>query len=126
MKFGESARGAVVFDENREIRKLVRQPLLQPDAAPAWQMRWIDQDAFGDLKRPADRNAGRDGFAARLPRGLKRFLYQAGDSRKGLVERSRGFGRNLFALQNLGLRGAFNDRCLCSPNVQADNRPTHM
>src|SRR5262245_25962740 len=40
--------------------------------------------------------------------------------REGLVKWARGFGRDLFALQNLGLRGAFNDRRLCSSDVQAD------
>src|SRR5215475_13555560 len=109
MKFGKRAGVSVVLDENRQIRKLVRQSLLQSDAAPAGQMRRIDQDAFGDLQRPAYRNADRERLATRLPRGFNRFLYQTGDSRKGLVERSRGFGRNLFAPKNLGIRGAFNN-----------------
>src|SRR5215813_10897860 len=125
MKFGKRAGVSVVLDENRQLRKLVRQSLFQPDAAPAGQMRRIDQDAFGDLQRPACRNADRQRLAARSPRGFNRFLYQTGDSRKGIVERSGGFGRDLFALQNLGARRAFNDRRLRPPNVQADDRLIH-
>src|SRR5262245_33144133 len=87
MKFGQGAGVAVVLDENRQIRKLVRQSLFQPDAMPARQMRRIDQYAFGDLQRPAYRNADRERIAARSPRGFDRFLCQSYDSRKGLVER---------------------------------------
>src|SRR5262249_35603663 len=125
MKFGKRAGVSVVLDENRQIRKLVRQSLFQPDPAPAGQMRRIDKDAFGDLQRPADRNADRERLAARSSRGFNRLLYQTGDSRKCLVERARGFGRDLFAPQNLGLRGAFNDRRLRSPDIQTDDRLTH-
>src|SRR5215475_8797069 len=123
MKFGKRAGVSVVLDENRQIRKLVSQSLFQPDAAPAGQMRRIDQDAFGDLQRPAYRNADRERLPARSPRGFNRLLYQTGDSRKGLVERARGFGSDLLALQNLGLRGAFDDRSFRSPDVQTDDRP---
>src|SRR4030095_5774472 len=52
-------------------------------------------------------------------------LYQTCDSRESIVERSGGFGRDLFALQNLGAPGAFNDRRLRPPNVQADDRLIH-
>src|SRR5262245_22277315 len=125
MKFGKRAGVSVVLDENRQIRKFVRQCLFQPYRAPAGQMRRIDQDAFGDLQRPADRNADRQRLAARSPRGFNRLLYHSGDSRKGLVERARRFGGDLFALQNPGPRGAFNDRRLRPPNVQADDCLIH-
>src|SRR5262249_62017229 len=87
--------------------------------------RLTHQAPFVDLQRPAYRNADRQRLAARSPRGFNSLLYQTGDSRKGLVERARGFGRYLFALQNLGLRGAFNDRSFRSPNIQTDDRLTH-
>src|SRR5262249_6843925 len=98
MKFGKRAGVSVVLDENWQIRKLVRQSLFQPDAAPAGQMRRIDQDAFGDLQRPAYRNADRERLASRAQRGFNSFLYQNGDSREGLVERSGGFGVVLAAV----------------------------
>src|SRR5262245_9367881 len=124
MKFGKRAGVSVVLDENRQIRKLVRQSLFQPYPSPAVQMRRIDQEAFGDLQRPAYRNADRERLAARSPSEFNRLLYQTGDSREGLVERLIGFGRDLFALQNLGARGAFNDRRLRPPDVQTDDRST--